>query len=206
MTYAERAPSRQISGAAAVVAIHAALILALASGLANRQEILLPPPIELVPVDSDEPMPQEPAEKPDVVNPDWIPDLSPPTVEFESEPDKNIIVAQPADHTFSNSVEAGSALALPSPLRSDPRHPLTPPDYPASEIRRNHEGTVQLLIYVLPNGRVGEVKVGRSSGYPLLDDAAVRKARSAWRFLPAKSGSGQAIAAWGTFDVRFELR
>ena len=206
MTYAERAPSRQISGAAAVVAIHAALILALASGLANRQEILLPPPIELVPVNSDKPMPQEPAEKPEVVNPDWIPDLSPPTVEFESEPDKDIIVAQPADHTFSNSVEAGSALALPSPLRSDPRHPLTPPDYPASEIRRNHEGTVQLLIYVLPNGRVGEVKIGRSSGYPLLDDAALRKARSAWRFLPATSGSGQAVAAWGTFDVRFELK
>jgi hypothetical protein len=34
----------------------------------------------------------------------------------------------------------------------------------------------------------------------------MRKASSAWRFLPATSGSGQAIAAWGAFDVKFELR
>ncbi len=65
---------------------------------------------------------------------------------------------------------------------------------------------MRLLIYVLPNGLVADVKIERSSGFPLLDNAAVRKARAAWSFLPATSGSGQAIAAWGTYDVRFELK
>lgn len=62
-----------------------------------------------------------------------------------------------------------------------------------------------LLIYVLPDGKVGEVKVSRSSGYPRLDASAMREAKRSWRFLPANSGSGEAMAAWGTFEVTFEL-
>jgi protein TonB len=59
---------------------------------------------------------------------------------------------------------------------------------------------------VLPDGKVGEVKVSRSSGYPRLDASAMREAKRSWRFLPAKSGGGEPIAAWGTFEVAFELR
>ncbi len=62
-----------------------------------------------------------------------------------------------------------------------------------------------LLIYVLPDGSVGDVKVSRSSGYPRLDASAMREAKQSWRFLPAKTGSGEAIPAWGTFEVSFEL-
>lgn len=207
MTFAERAPSRQITGAAAVLAIHAALILALTSGLAIRPTISLPTPIELVTVAPAKPAAPVPVDNPDVLDSETTTvDVFPPHIDVELEPVHDIIVAHPVERTFQDADDGGTMSTRPLSLRSDPRHPLTPPDYPASEIRRNHEGTVQLLIYVLPDGRVGDVKISRSSGYPLLDIAAMRKASSAWRFLPATSGSGQAIAAWGAFDVKFELR
>ena len=55
---------------------------------------------------------------------------------------------------------------------------LTEPEYPVSEIRLGHEGTVWLSIEILPNGRVGHVRVDQSSGYVKLDESAVREARS----------------------------
>lgn len=206
MTYAEGAPSRQVTGAAGVVAVHAALILALMNGLAVN---LVKPDegvIKVVPVDDPKPIDEPPLAPLDDPRPSAGPlEISEPYFSLEFAPAEDVIVGKVAEHT--NEVASGSAPAIvpPSPLRSDPRHPLEPPEYPASAIRRSQEGTVQLLIYVLPNGRVGDVKIGRSSGYPLLDAAAVRKARAAWQFLPATSGSGQVIAAWGTFDVKFQL-
>jgi len=206
MTYAERAPSRQITGAAAVVAIHAALILALVNGLAERPPISLPPDIELVPVKAEQPVVQTREVRPLVANANSTTvDVVEPVRDVVIEFDSDIIIAQPDEQTNPGSVETALTITQPSPLRSDPRLPMEPPDYPASAIRQNQEGTVQLLIYVLPNGSVGDVKIGRSSGCPLLDASAVRKARTAWRFLPATSGSGQSIAAWGTFDVKFQL-
>jgi protein TonB len=207
MTYDAHAPSRQITSAAAVFAVHAALLLALISGLAIRPTVSPTPPVQYVPLAPDEPVNPAPVDRSTNVDFDpMIVSVPEPVVDVEFEPDGDTIIAQPSDVDYSGLIEDGAMITQATPLRSDPLHPLAPPDYPASEIRKNHEGTVQLLIYVLPDGRVSDVKIGRSSGYPLLDDAALRKARSAWRFLPATSGSGQAIAAWGTFDVRFELR
>lgn len=207
MMYAERAPSRQITGAAAVIGVHAALIFALVAGLAERETIEPRPNPEYFPVpipDDLDPVP--PVPRPDVdeyagpvviTEPDWVPDVV---------PDDDVIVGPPVEQTFYARTINTPVATQPLPLRSDPRHPLAPPDYPAAAIRGNQEGIVRLLIYVLPNGHVADVKIERSSGFPLLDNAAVRKARAAWSFLPATSGSGQAIAAWGTYDVRFELK
>jgi protein TonB len=44
-----------------------------------------------------------------------------------------------------------------------------------------YEGRVSLLIEVLPDGRCGRVEVFRSSGYGILDRAAVNAARR-WIF------------------------
>lgn len=207
MMYAERAASRQITSATAVIGVHAALIFALVTGLAEREPIVPPPYTEVVPV------PQEPTVDPAPPIPPRVdtaptdpPDIPVPWVKFDDPRADDVVVGEYVDRILYDPPVTGPAQFLPLSLRSDPRHPLAPPEYPASAIRRNQEGIVQLLIYVLPNGNVADVKIGRSSGYPLLDEAAVRKARAAWRFLPATSGSGQAIAAWGTYDVRFELK
>jgi protein TonB len=124
-----------------------------------------------------------------------------PPIEVESDP----IELAPVE-VVTEQPSTGGAISEPSPLQVDPRKALTSPEYPATSIRQNEQGKVLLLIYVLPDGKVGEVKVSRSSGYPRLDASAMREAKRSWRFLPAKSGGGEPIAAWGTFEVAFELR
>jgi protein TonB len=203
MTYVDHAPSRQITGVVAVIAIHAALVLALMNGLVSR----IQPEIEKIIQVVDVPIAEEPQEPVPVPQPDkFVPDVQVPVeiplppIEVESDP----IELPPMDVT-TDAEPTRSAINEPSPLQVDPRKGLTKPDYPATSIRQNEQGKVLLLIYVLPNGKVGDVKVSRSSGYPRLDASAMREARESWRFLPAKDGSGQAVAAWGTFEVAFEL-
>lgn len=82
---------------------------------------------------------------------------------------------------------------------------LAPPLYPIPSIKMNEQGTVTLLIYVLPDGSVADVKVSRSSGHARLDQAAMRAALGGWRFKPATQ-DGVPIAAWGRYAVTFSLR
>ena len=86
----------------------------------------------------------------------------------------------------------------------DPGMPLTEPDYPPNEIRLNHAGTVMLSIYVLENGRVGDVRVAQSSGFPRLDDAAARAAKR-WRLKPG-SQDGRPMPMWKTIPITFQLK
>jgi protein TonB len=203
MTYVDHAPSRQITSVVAVVAIHAALVLALMNGLASR----IQPEIERVIQVVDVPIAQEPQEPEPIPQPEkLVPDMQVPVeiplppIEVESDP----IELPPVD-VVTDAEPTSSAINEPSPLQIDPRKGLTKPDYPAISIRQNEQGRVLLLIYVMPDGKVGDVKVSRSSGHPRLDASAMREARESWRFLPAKDNSGQAIAAWGTFEVAFQL-
>lgn len=90
--------------------------------------------------------------------------------------------------------------------------PITPPtfktavepEYPEVARHRGWEGTVVLLLQVGANGTVGEVRVRRESGKPILDEAAVAAART-WTFIPARQGP-KAIAVWLEVPVRFELK
>lgn len=61
------------------------------------------------------------------------------------------------------------------------------PAYPAVAQRRGLEGTVLLRVHVLASGLTDDVKIGKSSGHSILDEAAV-KAVLSWIFDPAKRG------------------
>lgn len=63
-----------------------------------------------------------------------------------------------------------------------PGNPL--PEYPERARRRGHEGRVVLAVTVTATGEPVSVEVADSSGYPLLDRAALRAVRR-WRFHPA---------------------
>jgi protein TonB len=56
---------------------------------------------------------------------------------------------------------------------------------------------------VLPNGECGELELGQSSGYALLDQAALEAVRT-WRFRPARRGDEE-IVSWVDIPVRFRL-
>jgi protein TonB len=101
----------------------------------------------------------------------------------------------------------GSAVPVPPVIvqpQGDSRYPLTEPEYPTPEIRMGHEGTVWLTIEILPNGRVGAVRIDQTSGFARLDDAAVREARK-WRMKPGTQ-DGIAIAMYKRVPVTFRLK
>ncbi len=86
----------------------------------------------------------------------------------------------------------------------DARFPFTEPEYPVSEIRQGHQGTVLLALQILPNGRVGAVRIDESSGYVKLDESAAREARR-WRMKPGTS-DGAAMAMWKRVPIKFQLK
>lgn len=61
------------------------------------------------------------------------------------------------------------------------------PKYPGVATSRGWEGTVRLLVKVSVEGDSEEVTVQRSSGYDVLDEAAI-EAVEKWKFIPAKRG------------------
>ena len=111
-----------------------------------------------------------------------------------------------ADERPTDGTTADGAAPRPrkTPPRSDPRHPLSQPEYPPTARRLGQEGTVVLLIYVQADGKVSDVKIQKSSGFDKLDEAALREAKRSWRFIPAKEGNTP-VAEWGQFAVTFRL-
>jgi protein TonB len=77
------------------------------------------------------------------------------------------------------------------------------PSYPLMARMRGYEGMVLLAVQVLPDGRAGEVRIKKSSGYALLDQSALNAVR-AWRFEPARKMDAPLVM---TVDipVRFSL-
>jgi protein TonB len=100
----------------------------------------------------------------------------------------------------------GSAEPVPliEGVRLDPRRPLTQPAYPAPDIRAGNEGNADIEVYVLPNGRVGDARIVRSTGHPRLDQAAIEEAKKSWRLIPA-TRDGVAFAQWHRLRVVFRL-
>jgi len=81
---------------------------------------------------------------------------------------------------------------------------MSEPNYPEAARKRGEEGRVLLKVEVLANGRVGQVKVEESSGFTLLDEAALRTVRN-WRFKPALKGREE-VACWINIPIGFTLR
>jgi periplasmic protein TonB len=89
-------------------------------------------------------------------------------------------------------------------IAAEPLYRLNPPPpYPPAARQRHYQGTVLLEVLVDEGGKVGELRVARSSGHPLLDRAALNAVRH-WRFEPGRR-HGVNIAMWVQIPVRFVL-
>ncbi|MDQ6766400.1 MAG: TonB family protein [Candidatus Eremiobacteraeota bacterium] len=94
--------------------------------------------------------------------------------------------------------DSGSVPATPSPLPPAPvdaryvivsarfNHQVQP-TYPAQAVSSGEEGTVIVLLTIGPSG-VSDMRVWESSGYPDLDQAALRAAKESTYFLPEVNG------------------
>lgn len=96
----------------------------------------------------------------------------------------------------------------PAPVRAAPPAPPAPPvekvtppsasagylhnpapEYPSIAEEEGWSGRVILKVHVQPNGRPDSVSVAKSSGYEVLDQAAVRTVKASWHFAPAMRGN-----------------
>jgi protein TonB len=203
--------SKRTAAFVLVVIIHVLFVYVLASGLGKKVvEVVLGPVetrlIEELPDEDDEPPPPPPEiETP----PPYVP---PPEISIEIPMDtgpttaiSNVTTERPVaapPPPVAKPVERQVVKTPPSTQGRGAR--ITQPEYPPASRRAGEEGTVQLQVLVLENGRAGEVKVARSSGFPKLDEAAINEVKRNWRFVPGKE-DGKPVSMWHTFAVTFRL-
>ncbi len=84
------------------------------------------------------------------------------------------------------------------------RAPPQPPVYPRGARDQGQEGEVLVRARLDLAGNPEDVAVERSSGFDLLDRAALAAVRR-WAFEPGRRG-GQSVASWVRIPVRFSLR
>ena len=99
--------------------------------------------------------------------------------------------------TPAEQVTAGAAL---SPVRYAR---TVRPRYPRKARRAGWEGTTLLKVLVNPDGAPDRVAVERTSGFDILDEAAVKAVRR-WRFHPARRGVAP-LSTWVRIPVAFRL-
>jgi protein TonB len=193
---------------AIIVLLHAGFFWALSNGLtpAAIKAFISQPPVYL-------PIPAEPKPEREIVIKDVQIDPKPHITYVKPEIDSfqpDVVERGPyvPEPTRPNDfTDTGDVVAPPQPViaepRIDPRRGLSEPLYPPQVIRAGGEGTVLLSIYILADGRVGDVKLDRSSGHDKLDESAMREAKR-WRFVPGTS-DGKPVAMWKQVPVTFRL-
>lgn len=77
------------------------------------------------------------------------------------------------------------------------------PPYPMVARRMGYHGKVVLDVEVLAEGKAGDVKLHQSSGYDILDNAALQTVKT-WRFTPARR-FGQVVTQRFLVPIKFSL-
>ncbi len=80
----------------------------------------------------------------------------------------------------------------------------TVPIYPSRALELGYQGNVTLHAEIMPSGIPGELKVVKSSGYSLLDKAALAAVKK-WEFEPTNI-NGNAIVSWVRVPVNFVIQ
>jgi len=79
-----------------------------------------------------------------------------------------------------------------------------PPNYPKLARKRGYQGTVILEVLVDRGGRAAELRIITSTGYPILDRAAVKSVKN-WLFEPGMRGNRK-VEMWVRVPIRFQLK
>jgi periplasmic protein TonB len=172
---------------AAVVAAHAAILLAASTIVPAGQLADLVQPLTVRLVEWQQEAPPQPAAEPPRPMP--------------VKPQHPVVLASAAPLTAGqpvvSEVVAIQAAVLPAPTfvapplveaRFDAAYLNNPkPAYPAASRRLGEEGRVVLRVQVNAEGQADAVDIKVSSGFPRLD-AAAREAVARWRFVPARRG------------------
>lgn len=214
--YQQQESSRRLTGLVVVALLHVAIAYALVTGLARKVVEVIKPPTQTKIVEDVKPPP------PDTPPPPPPKLAAPPPPAYIPPPELNIQV--PAAQT-QNVITSVSNTPQPS-VRSTPQ-PVAPPgqrvatgvrvpaiidaarscpqpEYPPASRRNEEAGTVQLRFLIGADGKVIESKVESSSGYPRLDEAALR-GLSQCQFKPGTL-DGKPERSWASLKYDWQLQ
>jgi len=170
-----------------------------ASPVPPQPQVQQPPP----------PKPEKPApKKPDKPKPKPKPKPAVrPAPAPAPEPSQATLPSVPTDAPIA-PVQAKPAAPAPAPFveatYKAPGLNNPPTRYPRVALERRWEGKVTLRVQVMPNGSAGEIKIERSSGHEILDEATVEQV-SNWHFIPARKGD-QAVVSWVIVPIEYKLK
>lgn len=155
--------------------------------LAVEEERESEPEIEVEPLlDVEDPEePSEPAEEPPEEPAESDDDLLEGRVPLEAEFGPLVVPAAPAPRPELAPPPSRPSVSEAPAAAEEPLFLEKPqPPYPIRARRNGWEGRVDCLLVVEPDGRISEVRVLRSSGYPVLDEAARDTIAGSWRLRP----------------------
>ena len=208
---------------ATISAIHIALIWWLSMGM-HTQKLTLPTPLPAMMVELL--TPPQPVARPEPPKPQPVvqpkPQKAPPK---KVAPPKPVVKDTPAPLPTPEPVAAPTptpapaappvAAAPPAPPAPPAPAPVSPPrfnvaylknplpPYPGMLRRAGQEGKVLLRVFVTADGRAGEVKLEKSSGFPQFDESAATTVKD-WKFQPGKRGDTPE-AQWVMVPINFTL-
>jgi periplasmic protein TonB len=138
--------------------------------------------------------------EPEPPKPIVVPQPPPPKPEEKTQPPPppkpEMTIPEPKTEP---SPPAQKPVVIPPPQPKPPTEeyvPVTQPTfaqqathvYPTEAARRHQQGTVVLMLYVNGSGVLDKVEIVKSSGFPLLDAAAIKEMKQS-RFDPAMDGA-----------------
>jgi len=188
-----------------IVALHVGFIYVLNAGLATQAVEVLFGPIETKMIEETKDEKDKPPPPPPKIETTPPPFVPPP----------DIAIDLPVESSATTAITATTQkpVAKPPPVQStrvqarqNPKRPfeITEDDYPPQSKRLGEEGSVTLRLFIKEDGTMSDVQVATSSGFPRLDEAAVRKARR-WRALPAME-NGKPVPAVLDFKVTWKIK
>lgn len=193
----------KLVGIGLVILLHIGIVYGLLYGLDRAPLEFVPPPIETKIIDQVQEKKQELPPPP--------PKLAPPPPPFVPPPEVHIETPAPAASTAPTAittVKPTEAPPAPPPqAKVDPKLDKAhshEPEFPPTEERLGHQGTVVLSALVDGDGKVLDVKIQKSCGYQRLDDAAVAAIKAgAYKFVPG-TVDGKPAPLWLTFNFKWE--
>lgn len=202
---AGKKPLGAMGRAGIVIGMHAAVLFVIAQGFVMKAKEKENGPLVTTVIDDPIPIDQPPP----VAPPELVrPDLYVPAPDFPAEiPSNDGVIAEVLpDRPVVIEPQAGAGPDIPTTVVRMLPNGITQPPYPSSMTRENREGVTVLEVYVLPNGRVGDVRVLKSAGAgaEAFDLSAMNEAKRNWRFTPA-TRNGEPVAQWYPLRVVFKL-
>jgi periplasmic protein TonB len=191
-----------------VLAVHVLLFWGFSAGLTDiiKEKILGDiKTVDIAPPKEDELKPPPPPPKLDTTPPPFVP---PPDIDIEMPVAETTAAIQSV--TTTRPVETAPTAPVHVPVDVAPKiNPRRPPGttdefYPPSAKRRGEEGTIVVQLHVLESGKVDQVEVKTSSGFPSLDEGAVGYVKT-WQLLPG-TRDGKPIATWWSIKVTFKIK